>query len=180
MAWTGMKRPLWSPCYKTSESPNYAHLPGYMRLDTDLTATLGSQRLQVTEECELTSPVVAQMSRIPRSLLLWRTSSRPRCPHKVSSSSGTWRKQSSLQFNASRSSMKSWMKKVSDYMLPRIPLTRRCALITVDMAYGTGLLAFNEVCKRVETMALQTEDEIRTEYIESKVTFHVPLFALLD
>ena len=37
------------------------------------------------------------------------------------------------------------------------------------MAYGTGLLAFDEVCKRVETMALRTEDEIRSEYIESKV-----------
>ena len=32
--------------------------------------------------------------------------------------------------------------------------------LLVDMAYGTGLLAFNEVCKRVEAMALQTEDEI--------------------
>ncbi|GJF00572.1 hypothetical protein PsYK624_168650 [Phanerochaete sordida] len=38
----------------------------------------------------------------------------------------------------------------------------------VDMAYGTGLLAFNEVCKRVETLALHTEDEIRSEYIDSK------------
>lgn len=38
------------------------------------------------------------------------------------------------------------------------------------MAYGTGLLAFDEVCKRVEAMALRTEDEIRGEHIESKVT----------
>jgi hypothetical protein len=42
--------------------------------------------------------------------------------------------------------------------------------LTVDMAYGTGLLAFDEVCKRVEAMALRTEDELRSEYIESKVT----------
>ncbi|EKM55068.1 uncharacterized protein PHACADRAFT_255407 [Phanerochaete carnosa HHB-10118-sp] len=52
-------------------------------------------------------------------------------------------------------------------------LTRRRTRIAADMAYGTGLLAFNEVCKRVETMALQTEDEIRTEYIDSKVPSHI-------
>lgn len=41
------------------------------------------------------------------------------------------------------------------------------------MAYGTGLLAFNEVCKRVETLALHTEDEIRSEHIDSKVSFYL-------
>lgn len=39
----------------------------------------------------------------------------------------------------------------------------------VDLAYGTGLLAFDEVCKRVETLALHTEDETRTEYIDTQV-----------
>lgn len=39
----------------------------------------------------------------------------------------------------------------------------------VDLAYGTGLLAFDEVCKRVETLALHTEDETRTEYIDAQV-----------
>lgn len=43
------------------------------------------------------------------------------------------------------------------------------------MAYGTGLLAFDEVCKRVETMTLRTEDDVRSEYIDSKVTFARPL-----
>lgn len=43
--------------------------------------------------------------------------------------------------------------------------------VAVDMAYGTGLLAFDEVCKRVETMALRTEDDLRSEFIDSKVSF---------
>lgn len=42
--------------------------------------------------------------------------------------------------------------------------------VAVDMAYGTGLLAFDEVCKRVETMALRTEDDLRSEFIDSKVS----------
>ncbi len=37
------------------------------------------------------------------------------------------------------------------------------------MAYGTGLLAFDEVCKRVEAMALRTEDETKTAHIDSQV-----------
>lgn len=45
----------------------------------------------------------------------------------------------------------------------------------VDLAYGTGLLAFDEVCKRVEALALRTEDDARTGYLESKV--HLNLFA---
>lgn len=39
----------------------------------------------------------------------------------------------------------------------------------MDLAYGTGLLAFDEVCKRVEKLALQTEDETRNEYIDTQV-----------
>ncbi|KAI0705939.1 hypothetical protein BC835DRAFT_1409995 [Cytidiella melzeri] len=38
----------------------------------------------------------------------------------------------------------------------------------VDLAYGTGLLAFDEVCKRVEALSLRTEDEIRTGYIDTQ------------
>ncbi len=45
-------------------------------------------------------------------------------------------------------------------------MAERCL---VDLAYGTGLLAFDEVCKRVETLALHTEDETRTEYIAAQV-----------
>ena len=37
------------------------------------------------------------------------------------------------------------------------------------MAFGTGLLAFDEMCKRVEAMALRTEDETKTVYLESQV-----------
>ena len=37
------------------------------------------------------------------------------------------------------------------------------------MAYGTGLLAFDEVCKRVEAMALRTEDEVKTTHLQSQV-----------
>ena len=43
----------------------------------------------------------------------------------------------------------------------------------VDLAYGTGLLAFDEVCKRVEALALKTEDETRTRYLESQVRLHL-------
>lgn len=45
----------------------------------------------------------------------------------------------------------------------------------VDMAFGTGLLAFDEVCKRVEAMALRTEDETKTAYMESQVAFESTL-----
>ncbi|OBZ69325.1 hypothetical protein A0H81_10944 [Grifola frondosa] len=38
----------------------------------------------------------------------------------------------------------------------------------VDLAFGTGLLTFDEVCKRVENMALHDEDELKTAYIESQ------------
>lgn len=41
--------------------------------------------------------------------------------------------------------------------------------LAVDISYGTGLLAFDEVCKRVETMALKTEDNLRSEHIRSQV-----------
>ena len=39
----------------------------------------------------------------------------------------------------------------------------------VDIAYGTGLLAFDEVCKRVEALALRTEDDTKTAYLQSQV-----------
>ena len=48
----------------------------------------------------------------------------------------------------------------------------------MDLAYGTGLLAFDEVCKRVETLALHTEDETRTEYIDTQVTMTHRLFSM--
>lgn len=49
----------------------------------------------------------------------------------------------------------------------------------VDLAYGTGLLAFDEVCKRVETLALHTEDETRTEYISTQVIHRHNYYRLL-
>ncbi len=44
------------------------------------------------------------------------------------------------------------------------------------MAFGTGLLAFDEVCKRVEAMALRTEDETKTVYMESQVAYASPFY----
>ena len=32
----------------------------------------------------------------------------------------------------------------------------------VDISFATGLLAFDEVCKRFETMAVRQEDELKT------------------
>lgn len=48
----------------------------------------------------------------------------------------------------------------------------------MDLAYGTGLLAFDEVCKRVETLALHTEDETRTGYIDTQVIIAHRLFSM--
>lgn len=39
----------------------------------------------------------------------------------------------------------------------------------MDLAYGTGLLAFDEVCKRVEALALHNEDEIKTAFTDTQV-----------
>ena len=43
--------------------------------------------------------------------------------------------------------------------------------VVVDITFGTGLLTYDEVCKRVETMALRTDDEVKTQYLESQVPF---------
>ena len=39
----------------------------------------------------------------------------------------------------------------------------------VDLAFGAGLLAFDEVCKKVERIALRDEDELKTARAESQV-----------
>lgn len=39
----------------------------------------------------------------------------------------------------------------------------------VDLAFGAGLLAFDEVCKKVERIALRDEDELMTARAESQV-----------
>ncbi|KAK7693806.1 hypothetical protein QCA50_003378 [Cerrena zonata] len=49
----------------------------------------------------------------------------------------------------------------------------------VDLAFGTGLLAFNEVCKRVEAMAVRDEDEIKERYIQMQKNAKT-LFAQLE
>ncbi|KAI0807933.1 hypothetical protein C8Q74DRAFT_1363381 [Fomes fomentarius] len=38
----------------------------------------------------------------------------------------------------------------------------------VDLAFGAGLLTFDEVCKKVERIALRDEDELKTAQAESK------------
>ncbi len=39
----------------------------------------------------------------------------------------------------------------------------------VDLAFGAGLLTFDEVCKKVERIALRDEDELKTARAESQV-----------
>ena len=47
------------------------------------------------------------------------------------------------------------------------PLSRCCIL--VDLAFGAGLLTFDEVCKKVERIALGDENELKTTHAESQV-----------
>ena len=54
-----------------------------------------------------------------------------------------------------------------------------CALLTVerdsltchavDLAFGAGILTFDEVCKKVERIALRDEDELKTAHAEAQV-----------
>lgn len=39
----------------------------------------------------------------------------------------------------------------------------------MDLAFGAGLLAFDEVCKKVERIALRDEDELKTARAEYQV-----------
>ena len=39
----------------------------------------------------------------------------------------------------------------------------------VDLAFGAGLLTFDEVCKKVERIALRDENELKTTHAESQV-----------
>lgn len=39
----------------------------------------------------------------------------------------------------------------------------------VDIAFGAGILTFDEVCKKVERIALRDEDDLRTARAESQV-----------
>ncbi|KAI0086398.1 hypothetical protein BDY19DRAFT_359633 [Irpex rosettiformis] len=74
-----------------------------------------------------------------------------------------------------RSPMNAQSQELKRYMVDNIlPAVQRVKEVhealedEVDLAYGTGLLAFDEVCKRVETLALHTEDETRTGYLDTQ------------
>ena len=58
--------------------------------------------------------------------------------------------------------MANWIRKVrpSDYMRSFDALTYSAPL-SVDVAFGAGLLTFDEVCKKVERIALRDEDELK-------------------
>ncbi len=45
----------------------------------------------------------------------------------------------------------------------------RSDIISVDLAFGAGLLTFDEVCKKVERIALKDEDEIKAAHAQSQV-----------
>ncbi|KAL6301784.1 hypothetical protein BKA93DRAFT_738023 [Sparassis latifolia] len=48
----------------------------------------------------------------------------------------------------------------------------------VDLAFGTGILAFDEVCKKLEAIALRDEDELKTAYMDSQTKIQVLLAQL--
>ena len=45
----------------------------------------------------------------------------------------------------------------------------RLTFHAVDLAFGAGLLTFDEVCKKVERIALRDEDELKTAHAEAQV-----------
>ncbi|CAL1705253.1 unnamed protein product [Somion occarium] len=56
-----------------------------------------------------------------------------------------------------------------DSVIPAIQQVKKVHEILddeVDLAFGAGLLAFDEVCKRVEAMTLRDEDELKDQYIQ--------------
>ena len=66
--------------------------------------------------------------------------------------------------------MANWIRKVrpSDYMRSFYALTYSAPL-SVDVAFGAGLLTFDEVCKKVERIALRDEDELKTAHSDAQV-----------
>lgn len=44
----------------------------------------------------------------------------------------------------------------------------------VDLQFAGGLVAFDQVCKKVERMALRDEDELKTTYSDCQVSVYVP------
>lgn len=61
-----------------------------------------------------------------------------------------------------------------------MPSCMRADIVLVDLEFGAGLLTFDEVCKKVERIALKEEDEIKAAHAQSQVraaaepySFHV-------
>lgn len=48
----------------------------------------------------------------------------------------------------------------------------------MDLAFGAGLLTFDEVCKKVEAMALRDEDDLKMAYTDAQVQKVVSLVLL--
>ncbi|PSS31044.1 hypothetical protein PHLCEN_2v2376 [Hermanssonia centrifuga] len=89
--------------------------------------------------------------------------------------------------NKLKAPMSAQGQRLKQYMMETIlPVVQRVKQVhetledKVDMAYGTGLLAFDEVCKRVEAMALRTEDETKTAHIDSQRTVQTILAELVE
>ena len=56
-----------------------------------------------------------------------------------------------------------------DYMRLIDYNSMRLAHFAVDLAFGAGLLTFDEVCKKVERIALRDEDELRSAHAQAQV-----------
>ncbi|OCH88203.1 hypothetical protein OBBRIDRAFT_780568 [Obba rivulosa] len=63
------------------------------------------------------------------------------------------------------------MKYLTDTYVPvirRVSEVHKALDEKVDLEFATGLLAFDEVCKKTEAMAIRDEDELKTAYLGSQ------------
>ncbi|PCH37760.1 hypothetical protein WOLCODRAFT_135836 [Wolfiporia cocos MD-104 SS10] len=66
--------------------------------------------------------------------------------------------------SAQGAALKKYMAEIIVPTLTRIKEVHAVLEDKVDLAFGTGILTFNEVCKRVEASALRDEDDIKAAY----------------
>ena len=99
----------------------------------------------------------------------WRRNSEDRWPTKVKNSSNKCAALSCPQFSKSRKFMKRLRMKVALRLGSMSALNLYLVVAEVDISFGTGLLAFDEVCKRFEAMAIRQEDELKIAYYRLQV-----------
>ncbi|KAI0929041.1 hypothetical protein AcW1_006095 [Taiwanofungus camphoratus] len=68
--------------------------------------------------------------------------------------------------SAQGAALKQYMVETIVPVITRVKEVHGALEDKVDLAFGTGLLTFDEVCKKVEAMAIRDEDELRTAYVD--------------